>query len=110
MAEKIKLVRGDVNRPQIQASLTDENTGNVIDITNATVLLKFRQTGATTLTDTITGTITDAANGVVVFPMSQTALAGEPGDYEGEIEVTFAAGSGIQTVYDILKFYIREQF
>ena len=110
MAEKIKLVRGDINRPQIQATLTDENTGDVIDITNATVLLKFRQTGATTLTDTITGTIIDPTNGVVVFAMSQTALAGEPGDYEGEIEVTFDAGGGVQTVYELLKFFIREQF
>jgi hypothetical protein len=36
-------------------------------------------------------------------------LAGEPGDYEGEIEITFS-DSQIQTVYDLLKFKIRQDF
>lgn len=110
MTEKIKLVQGDVDRPQIRATITDENTGDVVDITGADVVLKFRQVGASTLTDTITGTVTDGAAGVVVFAMTETSLAGEPGDYEGEIEVTFDAGTGIQTVYDILKFRVRAQF
>ena len=49
MADKIKLVQGDSGRPQIQATITDENTGNVVDITGATVVLKFRMLGSTTL-------------------------------------------------------------
>jgi hypothetical protein len=36
-------------------------------------------------------------------------LQGEAGDYEGEIEITFADGQ-VQTVYDLLKFKIREDF
>jgi hypothetical protein len=36
-------------------------------------------------------------------------LAGEAGDYQGEIEITFA-DSQIQTVYDFLKFKIRQDF
>jgi hypothetical protein len=36
-------------------------------------------------------------------------LQGTPGDYEGEIEITFTDGQ-IQTVYDVLKFRVREDF
>lgn len=45
MAEKIKLVQGDT-RPQVRLTLTDENTGDVIDLTGATVTLHFRALGA----------------------------------------------------------------
>jgi hypothetical protein len=110
MSTYIKLVQGDVNRPQIKATITDENTGNVVDISGSTCLLKFRQVGSTTLQDTITGTVFDGPNGVVIFPMSALALSGDPGDYEGEIQVTFAAGAGVQTVYDVLRFRVREDF
>lgn len=106
----IYLVQGDVNRPQVQTTITDENTGAVVDITGATVVMKFRQVGSTTLQDTITGIITDGPNGVCVFAMSALAMSGDPGNYEGEIQVTFAAGGGIQTVYDPLKFRMREDF
>ena len=106
----IYLVQGDVNRPQVQTTITDENTGAVVDITGATVIMKFRQTGSTTLQDTMTGIITDGPNGVCVFAMSALAMSGDPGNYEGEIQVTFASGGGIQTVYDPLKFRMREDF
>ena len=106
----IYLVQGDSGRPQVQATITDENTGAVVDITGATVIMKFRQTGSTTLQDTITGTVTNGAGGVCVFPMTALAMSGDPGNYEGEIQVTFAAGGGIQTVYDPLRFRMREDF
>jgi hypothetical protein len=73
--------------------------------------LKFRKTGATTLTATLTGTVVDAANGVVEFYWASvpTSLDGEPGQYEGEIEITFADGQR-QTVYDTLNFVLRQDF
>lgn len=108
MAEKIKLVRGDT-RPQIKATLTDETTGAVINITAATVRLRFRAAGDTTVLSNITGTVVDGINGVCVFSWPAGSLNVEPGDYEGEIEVTFADGT-IQTVYDVLKFKLRDQF
>lgn len=110
MADKIKLVQGDT-RPALVCSLTDDVTGTAINITGATVVLKFRAVGATTLTATVSGSVTDGANGgVVFFPASAPEmLAGEPGDYEGEIEITFADGT-VQTVYDVLKFKLREDF
>ena len=110
MAEKIKLVQGDT-KPALVCNITDEVTGAAIALTGATVRLKFRQVGSTTLTATVIGSVTDAANGqVVFFPATAPAmLAGEAGDYEGEIEITFA-DSTVQTVYDLLKFKVREDF
>jgi hypothetical protein len=110
MAEKIRLVQGDT-RPNLVTTLADSTTGAVINITGATVRLKFRAVGATTLKSTLTGTVTDGANGVVVFYWSDdpTSLDGDPGDYEGEIEITFA-DTTVQTVYDLLKFKLRQDF
>ena len=110
MAEKIKLVQGDT-RPALVCNITDETTGLAIDLTGSTPRLKFRVAGATSLTATVIGSVTDGPSGICVFyPASAPEmLAGEPGDYEGEIEITFADDQ-IQTVYDVLKFKIREDF
>lgn len=110
MTDKIKLVQGDT-KPALVCTITDDNTGAPISLTGATVRLKFRAVGATDLTATLTGSVTDATNGVVAFyPVTQPQmLQGDAGDYEGEIEITFADGS-VQTVYDLLKFKMREQF
>lgn len=110
MAEKIKLVQGDT-RPALVCTLTDETTGAAINLSGATVRLKFRAAGETQLTATVVGTVTQPTNGQVVFyPASAPEmLAGAAGDYEGEIEITFADNQ-IQTVYDILKFKLREDF
>jgi hypothetical protein len=109
MAEKIKLVRGDT-RPQVQLTLTDETTELPIDITGATVLMTFRAVGDTTLIDTLTGAVVNGPAGVVVISWNPTTLAVDAGDYEGEVEVTFSSGQGVQTVYDLLKFKVREDF
>jgi hypothetical protein len=110
MTEKIKLVQGDT-RPALVCALTDENTGEAINITGATVVLKFRLSGSTTLTATLPGSVTDGpAGGVAFYPASvPSMLQGAAGDYEGEIEITFADGQ-VQTVFDVLKFRMREDF
>lgn len=107
---KIRLVQGDT-RPPLVVTLTDETSGSPINISGATVRLKFREVGKTDLTATIIGAVIDGPNGVAVFNWSSvpTALAGDPGDYEGEIEVTFS-DSTVQTVYDLLKFKVRPEF
>lgn len=110
MTEKIKLVQGDT-RPAIVCTITDETTAAAVNITGATVVLKFRPVGSTTLQATVTGTVTSGSTGQVTFyPASTPAmLTGDAGDYEGEIEITFSDGQ-IQTLYDLLKFKIREDF
>jgi hypothetical protein len=108
MSEKIKLVQGDT-RPQLQLTLTEESDGSAIDITSATCRLRFRALGSTTVLDTLTGTVTDGPNGVVVFNWNNNSLNVDAGDYEGEVEITFSNGQ-IQTVYDLIKFKVREDF
>lgn len=110
MADKIKLVQGDT-KPALICTITDEGTGNPISIGQATVRLKFRAAGSDVLTSTITGVVLDGPNGVVGFYWSTapTSLAGDAGDYEGEIEITFSDGT-VQTVYELLKFKLRQEF
>ncbi len=110
MAEKIKLVQGDT-RPALVCTLTDQTTESAISLNGATVRMYFRPVGSTTLAATVVGSVVDAALGKVAFyPASAPAmLQGAAGDYEGEIEITFADGQ-VQTVYDVLKFKIREDF
>jgi hypothetical protein len=110
MTDKIKLVQNDT-RPALVCTITDDTTGAVINLTGASALLKFRAVGSTDLQATVTGTVTDGPNGVVAFyPASAPAmLTGAAGEYEGEIQLTFADGQ-IQTVYDLLKFKVRSDF
>lgn len=110
MVDKIRLVQGDT-RPVLVVTLTDTTTGLPIDITGATVRLKFREAGASALTATITGSVTSGPAGTVVFHWvtEPTALNGNPGEYQGEVEITFSDGT-IQTVYEILKFKLRQDF
>lgn len=110
MSDKIKLVQGDT-RPALVCTITDDTTQLPIDITGATVRLKFRMLGATELQATVVGAVTNGPAGQVAFyPASApTMLSGEAGDYEGEIEIVFS-DSTIQTVYNALKFKVREEF
>jgi len=110
MAEKIRLVHGDT-APPLNVTLTDSTTGAAVNISGATVRLKFRAAGTTTLRSTLVGSVTNGAAGQVSFFWSDdpTALTGDAGDYEGEIEITFA-DTTVQTVYDLLKFKLRQDF
>jgi hypothetical protein len=110
MSEKIKLVQGD-SRPALVVTLTDEQTGSPISVLGATVRLKMRRVGESTVLSTVSGSVAGTPVGLVVFHWASApnSLNVDPGDYEGEIEITFPDGQ-IQTVYDLLKFKIREDF
>jgi hypothetical protein len=107
MAEKIKLVQGDT-RPQIKVNLTEEDTGNIIDLTGATVTLHFRAVGGTTPLFSRVGVVTNAVQGEAVFIWQNGDLNLDAGEYEAEVEVYWAASNARQTVYDLLKFRLRE--
>lgn len=108
-AERILLVQGDT-RPAIVCTLIDENTQRPIGLTGATPRLNFREPGATNILVTITGSVTDGANGVCAFyPASAPEMLSGFGNFEGEIEITYADGQ-IQTVYELLKFKVRQGF
>ncbi|CAB4122915.1 hypothetical protein UFOVP33_73 [uncultured Caudovirales phage] len=124
-SDKIKLVQGDT-RPQLILSLTDDASGQPIDISAATVRMKFTQADSKDIIATMTataltgivledGSVSTASpydvagkGGRCVINWTPNALAGAAGDYEGEIEITFA-DTTVQTVYELLKFKLREQ-
>ena len=107
---RINLVRNDTG-PQIQLTLYDAQTGSPLVLTGASAVLHFRAVGSTTLLFSRALTIPSAtaAQGLAVIAWGATDLNQPAGDYEGEVEVTFATGMR-QTVYDTLQFRIREQF
>ena len=109
-SEKIRLVRNDT-RPALVCTITDDRSKAPVNVSGATVRLKFRAMGELTLQATIVGFVTDGPAGQVAFypATAPEMLQGEPGDYEGEIEITFPDGQ-IQTVYDLLRFKIRQDF
>lgn len=128
MTQRIRLVRNDT-RPILVVSLTTESTNDPIDISDVgtVVRMRFRRVGTTTLSATLTatklpgivlddGTVETSPpynvagkGGRCSFAWTPQALAGDPGDYEGEIELSFADGT-VQTVYDIVKFRLRADF
>lgn len=109
MSDKIKLVQNDT-RPALVCTITDDTTGNVVNVTGATALLKFRAVGSASLQATVPGSITDGPNGQITFyPASAPEMLEVSGEFEGEIQITFA-DSQIQTVYDVLKFKVRSDF
>lgn len=126
MSEKIKLVRNDTG-PQVKIVVRDETTGQAVSLVGATASLFFRRVGTTNILATLTGVLTPGledengnansqppydvpgSGGRVVFPWGIGDLDQEPGEYEGEIEITFSDGTR-QTIYDTLKFKLREDF
>jgi hypothetical protein len=59
----------------------------------------------------VPGVVNDGPAGQVIFYPSAAPvmLDQSSGDYEGEIQITFFDGT-IQTVYELLKFKVREDF
>jgi hypothetical protein len=107
MTERIKLVQGD-NLPYIRIALTNAD-GTALDVSDATVVVKFRAAGSTTTLSVLScNFVTDGTDGLVVFNFPGTTLSVPPGPYEGEIEINFTGQ--IQTVYNLLKFLVREDF
>ena len=117
----VKLVVGDT-LPELNFTLKDSNTaaaGKTLDpddnttwaavnLTGSTVRFRIREVGSTSVLSTITATITSAANGqvTVAFPSGTWTTSGT---FEGEIEHT-TSGGGIQTVQDLIKFQVRDDF
>lgn len=110
MAEAIKLVQSD-NLPEITLTLTDTNTGAPLDlsVSTTTVTVHFRALGSTSIIASLPCTKTNGgADGVVKFYFPGGTLDVEAGPYEGEIEISFNGQK--HTVYDLLKFKVREDF
>jgi len=109
MAQTFKYVQGDTG-PQLRLTFTDEDTGTATDLTGATVKLHFRAAGEDTVLFSKTLTISSPYTaGIAIVVWSTGDLDQDAGAYQGEVEVVRSSGVR-ETLYDILKFKIREDF
>lgn len=101
----IKLVAND-SLPSLLLQLTDAATGVAIDLSGKTVKVKFRAQGSATTLFEATCTTVDAAAGQVRMDWPTDGLDVDEGRYEGEVAIW--EGDDVQTVYELLKFRVRE--
>ena len=120
--ETINLVQGDT-KPQINFTIrdsatavagktldeNDSSTWEIINITGYSIELKFKEMSSAAVLSTINLGITSAAAGTCYLNWPDDSLDVAAGIYEGELQLTDASDK-VQTVYDKLKFKVREQF
>ena len=107
------LVQGDT-KTQIQATITRSDDGSAVDLNSASsVVMRFRAEHGTSILSTLTATEAssgDFAAGKATFEFGSSTLDVDAGDYEGEIEITYSSDSTKETVFEVLKFIVREDF
>lgn len=121
---RLKLVQNDT-RPPVLVQLRTRH--GPIDVSGATVVMRFRLEGDDTVIHEITGVKLPGtlqhdgftpdlslypvagAGGRVSFTFPYGGLDLDEGYYEGEIEVTFNDG-GVQSPFMRLKFNLRQEF
>jgi hypothetical protein len=123
--ETINLVQGDT-KPELNFTLRDSatavvtnpvtildeedsSTWKIINITGYTIKLKFKELNSATVLFTESLAIISGSGGTCSMIWPADSLDIPAGIYEGELELTDGS-SKVQTVYDKLKFKVREQF
>lgn len=113
--KRIKLVSGDTG-PQLRLTLSRQvdfcpiDQAEPMDLNNAIVTLHFRAEDSSTLLFSRQATvIPPGTDGVAVVQWHVGDLDRPPGYYEGEVEIVDALGVR-ETVYDTVKFEIRDDF
>lgn len=106
----INLVQGDTG-PQIKVTVTREDTGEVINMAGGSCVLKVRKRGGNSVLFTLTAIDagTNLEDGIAIFIFGTGDLDIDPGNYEGEIEITLSDGT-VETIYETLSFFVREDF
>ena len=122
--ETINLVQGDT-KPELNFTLrdsatavtgktldeNDSSTWEIINITGYTIKLKFRALNSSTALFTESLAIISGSGGTCSMIWPADSLDVTAGIYEGELELTDnGTPARVQTVYDKLKFKVREQF
>jgi hypothetical protein len=106
----INMVSGDT-RPTLEFTVKDEN-GIVINLTGASGFFRIRRVGETTVRVSHAVTITDAPNGKCQFAWLSTdwnpGAIDAPGNYEGELEITFSGG-GLGSVFPLYQIAVRTE-
>ena len=120
--ETINLVQGDT-KPELNFTIrdsatavsgktldeNDSSTWEIINITGYTIKLKFKALTSSTVLFTESLAIISGSGGTCSMIWPADSLDITAGIYEGELELTDGS-SKVQTVYDKLKFKVREQF
>ena len=107
----IYLVQGD-SGSQIKATLTRDDTGTAIDLTEGTAKLKFKKRNTTTVLATLTSIASHSADllsGIAIFEFSASNLDIQPGAYAAEIFIEFDSGN-VETVYEELDIQVRGDY
>jgi len=104
------LVQND-NGERIKATLTENDSGTAVDLSESTPVMKFKAKGSATVLSTLSCVSTSAEllEGVAIFEFTSSDTDVDSGYYTGEIEVTFDDGK-IRTVYEELDFYVRADY
>jgi hypothetical protein len=104
--DTLYLVQND-SGAQVKVTVTRDDTGAVVNLTGATVLLKFKRRNTSNILSTIQAEVlSDFENGEAIFNFNGTSLDIPSGDYVG---VTFSSGA-IETVFEELEFLVREDY
>lgn len=124
MSSRIKLVQGDT-RPSVIVDLLDNTTYDPIDVSavGTNVYMRFFAADTTTILATLlaaklpgqlmpdgtfdSSVVPAGSGGRVVFNWPAGTLNVAAGNYEGEVYIVFADGT-VQTIYEKLRFYVRE--
>lgn len=109
MSDPIKLVRGD-NRPFIKVRLF-QSDGTLLDVSAEQIVVTINLRSVTTediLSVLPCVKLNGGVGGEVRFNVPGATLDMVAGAYEGEVVVSFNGDK--QTVYDRLKFQVRNRF
>lgn len=105
----INLVQGDT-APQIKVAVTREGQTSPVNLNGCTAVLRFRKKNTKTVLFTlshVSGT-DQLVQGDLFFVFSAGQLDLDAGFYEGEVEIIL---DGVrETIYELLDFYLREDF
>lgn len=102
------LVQGDTGA-QIKVTLSRQSSNDTLDLSDDTVVLKVRKEGESVNAFEVGGSVlSDAVNEVIFLP-GTNLLNISPGTYYGEIEITYS-NSTVESVYEIVTIYIREDY
>lgn len=107
--DTLYLVQND-NGAQVKVTITRDDTGQTVNLTGCTVVLKFKRRNTQNILSSIVAEVlSDFENGEAIFNFNASALDIASGDYVGEVEVTFNTGA-IETVFEELEFVVREDY
>ena len=103
------LVKGDTG-PQVKLTGSRQDTGTAVDC-RGTPIMRVRRRGSTTVSFTLTATDvgSNRQDGILIFPFGNNLLNLDPGQYEGEVQVTFSDGS-VESIFERIDFVVRDQF